>query len=232
MSNFSGFVNAGVQLGLESLIIRPIRGLYGITNPDGSYLKTDADGNPEPIIAQATIEETHQDELEITDHPVELGAMISDHAFKHPSEVILRMGWSNSPSDNGNLINPAISAAAAVSPTVNAIANAAFLAQGVQSTVSGLSSNQMNDVYQQLLEIQANRALFVIYTGRRVYTNMVCKSLVVSTDYKSAHSLFVTMTCKQVILVNTQAVQLEARTQRLRNTASKVQRGAQNASQR
>ena len=48
------------------------------------------------IVAQATIEERHHDELTITDHPVEMGANISDHAFLRPAEVTIHCGWSNS----------------------------------------------------------------------------------------------------------------------------------------
>ena len=46
------------------------------------------------IVAQVTIEEQERDELTITEHPVEQGAPISDHAFKRPSEVTIRAGWS------------------------------------------------------------------------------------------------------------------------------------------
>ncbi|MBB3811465.1 phage baseplate protein [Pseudochelatococcus contaminans] len=48
------------------------------------------------IIPNVVIEEIHRDDLIVTDHPVEKGAAISDHAFKRPEEVELRCGWSNS----------------------------------------------------------------------------------------------------------------------------------------
>jgi hypothetical protein len=43
-----------------------------------------------------TIEERHHDELVITDHPVEQGAAISDHAYKKPSDLTMTIAWSNS----------------------------------------------------------------------------------------------------------------------------------------
>jgi len=46
--------------------------------------------------AYITLEEQHHDELVITDHPVEQGAAISDHAYKKPAEVTLTLAWSNS----------------------------------------------------------------------------------------------------------------------------------------
>jgi len=46
------------------------------------------------IFAQITIDEQHTDEVQITDHPVEAGAPISDHAFARPQQVAITAGWS------------------------------------------------------------------------------------------------------------------------------------------
>lgn len=43
-----------------------------------------------------TIEESHLDEAIITEHPVEMGAVMSDHIYLRPPELTLRLGWSNS----------------------------------------------------------------------------------------------------------------------------------------
>lgn len=48
------------------------------------------------FVADVTIEEDHTDEVVMTDHPVERGAQITDHAFKAPSTVVITAGWSNS----------------------------------------------------------------------------------------------------------------------------------------
>ena len=80
MSAFTGFVQAGLQMGLDTILIKPKRGLFNIVLPDGTSMKD--------IIAQATFEERHIDELEVTDHPVQQGAMISDHAFRRPLSLI------------------------------------------------------------------------------------------------------------------------------------------------
>ena len=45
------------------------------------------------------IEESHEDSLMITEHPVEQGAAISDHAYLKPSTVSLRVGVANSLSE-------------------------------------------------------------------------------------------------------------------------------------
>jgi hypothetical protein len=46
------------------------------------------------IIAEVTIEENGTDDVTITEHPVEQGAPIADHAFKRPSTVTIKAGWS------------------------------------------------------------------------------------------------------------------------------------------
>src|SRR5580700_5469148 len=56
-------------------------------------------GVTNPITVDTTIEETYEDLLEITEHPVQVGAQIADHSFKRPMEVRLRCGWSDSQSN-------------------------------------------------------------------------------------------------------------------------------------
>jgi Dit-like tail protein len=46
------------------------------------------------IVAQVTIDEQASDDVQITEHPVEQGAPIADHAFKRPATVTIRAGWS------------------------------------------------------------------------------------------------------------------------------------------
>ncbi len=48
------------------------------------------------LIPHVIVEETYRDEVIITDHPVERGAAITDHAFVRPSQLEIRCGWSNS----------------------------------------------------------------------------------------------------------------------------------------
>lgn len=48
------------------------------------------------FVADVTIEEQHTDELVITEHPVQSGAAVTDHAYKRPPGVVIRVGYSNS----------------------------------------------------------------------------------------------------------------------------------------
>ncbi|MFG1302182.1 hypothetical protein V5F49_20555 [Xanthobacter sp. V3C-3] len=53
------------------------------------------------IRPQVVVEETARDSLFITNHPVEKGAAISDHAFKLPAECEMRCAWSDSGNYQG-----------------------------------------------------------------------------------------------------------------------------------
>jgi hypothetical protein len=48
------------------------------------------------IVPQVVIEEKHRDEMVITNHPVQNGANITDHAYKNPAMLAIRYGWSSS----------------------------------------------------------------------------------------------------------------------------------------
>lgn len=170
MSAAVGFVTAALQVGLDAILIKPQRGIGSFT-------------------AQATLEEIHTDELEITEHPVERGAAIADHSFKRPAEVTIKCGWSNSPSTEA-LIN---SLSAAANGTIS----------GVTSILNGNSVSQVNDLYAKLLALQATREVFTVYTGKRIYTNMLFKSLITTTDSKSENSLMITAVLRQIIIVTT-----------------------------
>lgn len=128
------------------------------------------------IIPDVTIEEHHTDTITITDHPIETGASISDHAYVNPSEVTMRCAWSNSNSLANSIVSGSI--------LTGNIANA-------------------NDLYRQLLALQASRQPFDLVTGKRMYSNMLTKSLGVTTDKDSENALIVTMVLRQVIIVQT-----------------------------
>lgn len=156
-------------LGTQSIIVRPKRQIG-------------------ELIAQVTLEETHDDELEISEHPLEKGAAIADHAFKRPMEVTIRCGWSNSPSIGEDGVNPS----------------------NAQSGVSGNNVDQVKAVYDQLLAYQSKVTLLDVLTGKRSYSNMLIKSLRTTTDVRSENSLLVTAVFRQVIIVTTKTLTVSA----------------------
>lgn len=138
------------------------------------------------ISVQVAIEELHRDELFITEHPVEQGAAITDHAYKRPAELVLRMAWSN--SGLGALIND-------------------FTA--VTSLLSGQGEggfSYIQEIYNSILELQESRIPFDIITGKRKYTNMLIRDITTSTTEATENSLVVSIHCRQILIVQTQVV--------------------------
>lgn len=198
--SLGGFVLPALTIGLGAIRVKPTRGFY----PNAS---AGPGGGLQP---HATIEEIHRDLLEITEHPVELGAPVADHAFLRPAEVIIRCAWSDAPQNSPGLIGAALGIAGAASPIVAKAVGALQTASGVVnlagSLLSGNAVSQGRAVYAQLRELQAARIPFDVYTGKRVYKNMLFQSLQVTTDAEHENSLLVTATCKQVIIVKTTTV--------------------------
>jgi len=48
------------------------------------------------MVMDVVVEETHTDDLEITEHPVEQGASVTDHAYLKPAALTIRAGVSDS----------------------------------------------------------------------------------------------------------------------------------------
>lgn len=140
-----------------------------------------------PFMTQVTIEEIGQDELQITDHPVEIGAAITDHAFKKPAEILIRCGFSNS------------SLASLITNTAGVLS--------LFTTGSFGPLNYAKQIYNQMLALQESRIPFSVTTGKRTYQNMLMRSVVQHTDQKTENVLMVSVHCRQVILVGTQATQ-------------------------
>ena len=79
--SFPGF-STGPAIGIATSFIS-IRGQSPTRNIGG-------------IIPDCTLEEEGTDELTITKHPIEIGADISDHVYKQPARLVMRVAWSNS----------------------------------------------------------------------------------------------------------------------------------------
>ena len=131
------------------------------------------------IIPDVIISEKHQDVLEITEHPTEDDAPITDHAFKRPSELTMEVGFSG-----GGAI-------------LDLLSNTPF------DFGFGLSPRE---TYQQLLDLQASRVPFDVVTGKRIYSNMLIRVLDVTTDRTTENVLMATLTLKEALITSTQTI--------------------------
>lgn len=153
--------------------------LGGLSNPlvekVGSLLLSGRGRTIMGLFADVTVEEKHKDELKITEHPTEVGAPINDHAYKEAPEVSMKVGWSESAGKLNGLVG--------------------------DSFLSGNTS--LNIVYQTLIQLQESAVPLVISTGKRLYTNMLIKSLGCSTDLQTENVLMIDLTFKKINLAQT-----------------------------
>jgi len=111
--------------------------------------------------ATVTLEEIATDELEITSHPVQNGANISDNAYVKPATLAMRCMWSE--ADAGM---------------------------------------PLDELYTKLRELQASRIPFDVVTGKRIYKNMLMKSLGETTDKATNNILNISMTLQEILIVD------------------------------
>lgn len=136
------------------------------------------------IVPSVVISEKHMDATEVTEHPVEIGAPVSDHAYDRPAEVTMEIGFAG----GGSLID------------------------GIDTTSifdvdTGLSlGTSPADVYQQLLELKKKKEPFAVITGKRQYQNMLIRAIEVLTDKTSENVLMVTLTLRELLITETQNV--------------------------
>lgn len=203
-----GYVLPAASIGFGAIMVRPRRGFFPF-NDEGEALA--------PLVAQAYVEEVHNDELEITEHPIEQGAAISDHAYKKPSEVVIRCGWSNSPSSAGSLVSQAVGVGATlgggVGRAIGILASASQTLNAAQSLLKGNDQNQVKDIYDRLLAIQVSRIPFDLLTGKRAYRNMMFRSLRVDSNSETENSLIVVAHCREVLIVSTRVISVPASAQ-------------------
>lgn len=153
----------------------------------GGYLKPlRSIGN---IVPDVVIEEAHNDVVQVTEHPVEKGAEINDHAFKRPAELIIFCGWSQSSPSNSNLL----------------------IANPIGEFISG--PEYIKEAYKTLLSYQAAREPLEVFTGKRTYSNMLIVGLTTVTDRRSEYILAVYVRLREVIIVETSATTIPPKAQ-------------------
>lgn len=134
------------------------------------------------LIPSVVTSENHTDTLVITDHPIEkisnnsTAGTIVDNAYKRPDEVIMQCGFAG----GGSLLDP------------------------LNTTAIGLSYRlSPKEVYQKLRDLQSSRLPFDVVTGKRVYHNMLIKTIEVTTDINSENVLNCKLTLREVIMSRT-----------------------------
>jgi Dit-like tail protein len=143
------------------------------------------------FVADITLSERIRDEMVITQHPIEIGSTITDHAYKLPISAIITCGWSNS--------------------TLN-IQSASFLGLAALNVLQGGGFsfgdfNYIKQIYQNFLAMQQNAIPFSVTTGKRQLNNMLIKYIQNYTDEKTENCLILEIGLQEAIMVFSQSVQ-------------------------
>ena len=131
--------------------------------------------------AEITVE--HQQELHKTEHPVQTGASISDHAYMMPARLVLDIGMSD-----------------------------AMDAYFSPSTWSGSTSKSVS-AYQTMLALQFSRIPLSVTTKLRTYQNMVIEGLTPQETMKTIAGLRMRVEMGQIFMANVTQVPVSARPQ-------------------
>ena len=156
--------------------------LSGIATDIGSILFS-ASRSIAGIIPDVTIREEGRDELEVTRHPVETGAAVTDHAYLRPRSVTLEYGFTDSALSTFSVTN---------------------LLQGDLPSFN-LGNQRTRDIYDQFQFLQASVVPITVIGMKRIYPNMLIESLACTVDASNVNALFLTIRCRHVFLVSTQA---------------------------
>lgn len=149
------------------------------------FTRSIGDSKGQAIIPNVVVSELHVDDVTATRHPVDIGANISDHAYREPATLVCEFAWS----DSSMLLNSMIDG----------------------SLFRGLRSS--NDVYEKLLALKDQLQLLTVTTGKRTYKNMLIVQLKTTTTEDTENCLKMEITFQEVLTVSAKEVRLKINNQ-------------------
>lgn len=142
-------------------------------------------GKIDTIAIDATISEQHNSDVEITDHSVENGSDIADHARVKPLMLIMECCISETP------IGSAQQKRIADSQGVTTIQNDPSLKDGFAA-----------ETYSKIEVLRDSLKIITVVTRLKTYRDLMIQSISVPVDVKTGTALRFSITFKQVRLVN------------------------------
>lgn len=151
-----------------------------------TYLET-AQGN---YLFDAYFNINHESTLSITEHPVQTGSNISDHAFMQPNALSFEIGMSDVMEDVSN------------------------------SNYKSFSSDTTRSInaYKILRQLQSDKIPINVYTKLYNYKNMLIETLVAPDSNQTAYALKANVTLKELLVATVTIVKISARPQKTDTT--------------
>lgn len=132
------------------------------------------------IELDATLDETHEWQADVTTNPVEVGAEVADHIIEVPDRLTLRGFVSDSPL-NGILGN-------------------------VVALINGISENRSQAVFDLLHQLIKEKQPMTVATRMRTYTDMVLTNVSVPRSRATGLAIEFVAEFTHIRLVSTQTV--------------------------
>lgn len=136
---------------------------------------------PITIEFDATTSERHSGSTTPTDHPVESGAVVSDHAIDQPDELELAGMITNTPI-------------------------LALASERSRSVLGGPSSSRADDAYAEIVRTRKSKTLVSVETELRTYENMLIVGESVTRDKDSRRILDITVRFREYRTATVEAV--------------------------
>lgn len=190
---------------LAAIFDKPKRTQINVAKEDGT--------ERELLIMDMTTNMSHVNEASPTDHPVESGAIISDHVDILPKIVSFEGIMSNAPISLGQAV---VGNVAGAVPAIGGIGNTlgGTLVSGAIATLGGLLLNEgvtrVEDAMNSMLEIMEKAIPVTLITGLRSYNNMILKSFQPIENPTIGNSLSFTATFREIIIVQSEQIILPA----------------------
>ena len=143
---------------------------YGITDINGVTWFFDA-----------IMKADHVTALKITDHPVQNGANMVDHAYILPAHLVLEISMSD------------------------------VMDSFIADQFTGDYASRSVSAYQQLLKMQADRLPLTVTARLNSFDNMLIESIATSEDNKNIYSMKALVTFKQIFVAQVSTLKVSAR---------------------
>ena len=182
-----------------------------------------ADGKTVVIPIDCITDEAFDIPAEITNHPVENNADISDHAILRPKTLTLEGIISESPLNLAQVLQGAVQGAAgALGQASLGTAGSVFtnVAGGFAGrSVAGLltetnqnSGTRVGDAINELIAARDSRAPIIIQTGLRIYPGndsvYMIKNISIKRNKSTGQSIMVSMAFQEVIKVKSKTIKI------------------------
>jgi hypothetical protein len=210
-----------------------IAGTLSLVNQDGYrpisfegsqlvYAKTSIAG----FFFDAVLRVEHNRTLRMTEHPIQTGANVVDHAFMLPAQITLEIGMSDVMASiiPGQFKAPSLGTQASSLGlgalnilTGGQAAKYAQLATGLLSAVFPQPSKSVN-AYQVLKQLQGLRIPLSVTTRLDTYENMLIEQLAAPDDVRTAYGLRAIVRMRQIIVATVPTQTVPTRPQMTKTT--------------